>query len=97
MVYTYYSVLYGGFENEKKMGKKNLTFRSGYLNPGFLNNFPSLDLNFHGRWGWWDRIQATFFQRLDITKIVQKAGENSREKIILLHTIIEPNVHTMHF
>ena len=38
MVYTYYSVLYGGFENEKKKGKTNLTLRSGDLNPGFLDN-----------------------------------------------------------
>jgi hypothetical protein len=49
MVYTYYSVLYRGFENEKKKGKKYLTFRSGDLNPGFLNNFSPLDLNFYGR------------------------------------------------
>ena len=48
-LYTYYSVLYGGFENEKKKGKKNLTFHSGDLNPGFLNNFLALDLNFHER------------------------------------------------
>ena len=29
MVYTYYSVLYGGFENEKKNGKKLVL--SGFL------------------------------------------------------------------
>ena len=28
MVYTYYSVLYGGFENEKKKGQKFLTSRA---------------------------------------------------------------------
>ena len=27
---------------------------------GFLNNFPGLDFNFQGRWGWRDQIQATF-------------------------------------
>ena len=49
MVYTYYSVLCGGFENEKKKGKKNLNSWSRDLHPGFLNTFPTLDLNFHGR------------------------------------------------
>ena len=39
-----YSVLYGGFENEKKRGKKNLTFHSGDLKPGVLNNFPALEV-----------------------------------------------------
>ena len=36
-----FSVLYGGYENEKKADKKNLTFPDGDLNPGFLNKFPS--------------------------------------------------------
>ena len=31
---------YGEYENEKKMGQKNLTFPDGDLNPGFLNKFP---------------------------------------------------------
>ena len=31
---------YGEYENEKKTGKKNLTFPDGDLNPGFLNKFP---------------------------------------------------------
>ena len=49
MVYTYYSVLYGEFENEKKKGKNNLTFRSGDLNPGFLSIITAHNLNFHGK------------------------------------------------
>ena len=35
-----YSVFYGEYENENKMGQKNLTFPDGDLNPGFLNKFP---------------------------------------------------------
>ena len=35
-----YSVFYGEYENEKKMGQKNLTFPDGDLNPGFLHKFP---------------------------------------------------------
>ena len=31
----YYSVFYREYENEKKMGQKNLTFPDGDLNPGF--------------------------------------------------------------
>ena len=34
-----YSVIYGDYENEKKMGQKNLTFPDGDLNPKFLNKF----------------------------------------------------------
>jgi hypothetical protein len=41
--------LYGGIENEKKKDKTNLTFWNEALNPGFLNNFPALDFNFHRR------------------------------------------------
>ena len=35
-----YSVFYGEYENEKKMGQKNLTFLDRDLNPGFLKKFP---------------------------------------------------------
>ena len=35
-----YSVFYGEYENEKKMGQKNLTFLDGDLKPGFLKKFP---------------------------------------------------------
>jgi hypothetical protein len=35
-----YSVFYGEYENEKKMGQKNLTFPDGDLNPEFLHKFP---------------------------------------------------------
>ena len=38
-----YSVFYGEFDNEKKKGqKKNLTFRSGDLNPRFSVIFPPM-------------------------------------------------------
>ncbi len=30
---------YGGYENEKKKGQKNLTFPAGDLNPGFSKKF----------------------------------------------------------
>ena len=43
-----YSVFYGEYENEKKTGQKNLTFRDGDLNPRFLNKFPPQNLNFEG-------------------------------------------------
>ena len=33
----------------KRKRVKKLTFRGRDLNPGYLNNFPALDLNFHGR------------------------------------------------
>ena len=59
MVYTYYYVFYGEFENEKKKAKK-LTFQSENLNPGFLSIISAHDLNFHGKWGWRDQIQGTF-------------------------------------
>ena len=35
-----YSVFYGEYENEKKMGQKNLSFPDWDWNPGFLNKFP---------------------------------------------------------
>ena len=35
-------------KKKEKKGKK-LTFRGRDLNPGYLNNFPALDLNFHIR------------------------------------------------
>jgi len=36
-------------EDLKRKRVKTFTFLGGDLNPGFLNNFPTLDLNFHGR------------------------------------------------
>ena len=33
-------------------------------------NFPTHNLNFHWRWRWWDRIQATFKNRFNFIAIV---------------------------
>ena len=42
MVYTYYSVLYGGFENEKKKSEKNWPSGAGIWTPDFWTIFPPL-------------------------------------------------------
>ena len=39
MVYTYYSVLYGGFENEKKKGKKKFDLPERRFEPRIFEQF----------------------------------------------------------
>ena len=41
-----YSVFYGEYENEKKTEHNNLIFPDGDLNPGFLEQVPTHNLNF---------------------------------------------------
>ena len=47
--------LISGFEKEKKKEKKIDLSERG-IEPQIFSNFPTHDLNFHGRWGWWDQI-----------------------------------------
>ena len=42
-----YSVFYGEYENEKKKGQKNLTFRQGF-EPPIFEQVPTQNLNFEG-------------------------------------------------
>ena len=71
-LYTYYSVLYGGFENEKKKGKKNLTFRCG----DFWTIFPVLISIF--REGEGDEIKSSQPSKRDwtLSTYANKPGRN---------------------
>ena len=40
---------YGEFENEKKKGQKNFDFPDRGFEPQIFSNFPTHDLNFHGK------------------------------------------------
>ena len=47
---------YGEFENEQKKDKKKFDLLEQGFEPQIFSNFPTHDLNFHERWGWWDQI-----------------------------------------
>ena len=62
MDYTYYSVLYGEFENNNNKGQKNC-FQSSDLKPGF-SKIRAHNLNY---WRWWDQIQARKLKIFDFS------------------------------